>query len=79
VRNPNIYIKEVTVVAAVKELVFEPSWCKGCGICVEFCPKSALELVNEKPRLKEVNECILCGLCEQRCPDYALYIKETEV
>lgn len=61
------------------ELFLEPSWCKGCGICVAFCPKQALELVNGKARLKAQNECILCGLCEQRCPDYAVYIRETEV
>lgn len=65
--------------ATRKELVLDPSWCKGCGICVAFCPKEALELVHEKAKLKEENDCILCGLCEQRCPDYAVYIKETEV
>lgn len=64
--------------AAEKTLVLESSWCKGCGICVAFCPKQALELYHEKARLKEENECILCGLCEQRCPDYAVYLKETE-
>ena len=59
-----------------KELVIETSWCKGCGICVAFCPKSALELVGEKARLKADHTCILCGQCEMRCPDYALYIRE---
>lgn len=61
-----------------KRLVLEPEWCKGCGICVAFCPKNALELVEERVRLKEDNECILCGQCEARCPDYALYLEELE-
>lgn len=61
-----------------KELKINPSWCKGCGICVAFCPKSALEMVNGKVRLKIDNECILCGTCELRCPDYAIYIDEIE-
>ena len=58
------------------ELVIDPSWCKGCGICVAFCPKDALELVDEKVRLKADNSCILCGQCEMRCPDYAIYLAE---
>ncbi len=62
-----------------KELVIEPSWCKGCGICVAFCPVKALEIVGEKARLKEDNNCVLCGQCEMRCPDYAIYLKDKEV
>ena len=58
------------------KLVFDPAWCKGCGICVAFCPKDALELVGEKAKLKEQNECILCGQCEMRCPDYAVWLEE---
>ena len=59
-----------------KMLVIESSWCKGCGICAAFCPKQALELVDEKVRLKEDGGCVLCGMCEMRCPDYAIYLKE---
>ena len=59
-------------------LAFDSSWCKSCGICVAFCPKNALELVGEKARLKEDNECILCGQCEMRCPDYAVWMEEVK-
>ena len=58
-----------------KKLVINSSWCKGCGICVEFCPKSALALANGKTTLKADAECILCGQCELRCPDYAIYVE----
>ena len=61
-----------------KKLVINPKWCKGCGICVEFCPKKVLELKHEKVRIADEEACILCGLCELRCPDYAIYINETE-
>ena len=64
--------------AAKKELVLNPDWCKGCGICAAFCPKGALEIVNDKVRRVENAECVLCGQCELRCPDYAIYIYEDE-
>ena len=62
----------------MKKLVLDPSWCKGCGICVAFCPKNALELVDEKVRLRQDNECVLCGQCELRCSDYAIWLEDLE-
>ena len=61
-----------------KKLVINQKWCKGCGICVAFCPKKALTLVKEKVTLTAPEACIKCGLCELRCPDYAIYIEKTE-
>jgi len=56
------------------KLVIEKDLCKGCGICVAFCPKSVLELKDNKVNIKDLNSCIQCGLCELRCPDYAIYL-----
>ena len=61
-----------------KNLVINTSWCKQCGICVEFCPKDVLEMGEEGVYLKDKDKCILCGLCELRCPDYAIYIEENK-
>jgi 2-oxoglutarate ferredoxin oxidoreductase subunit delta len=50
-------------------------WCKGCGICVQFCPKSVLELDKEdKAAAVRPEDCICCRLCEFRCPDLAIEI-----
>ena len=58
-----------------KKLVINKAWCKGCGICVAFCPKQVLGLKKEK--VAEVAQgCIFCGQCELRCPDYAIHIEE---
>lgn len=58
-----------------RELVINPVWCKACGICVAFCPKKALKLVQGTAVLTLESACVLCGICESRCPDYAIYIK----
>lgn len=55
-------------------VVINEKFCKGCGICMAFCPKKALTpQINGKPVWN--NElCIRCGLCELRCPDFAIYL-----
>ena len=60
----------------LKQLVLNTAWCKGCGICVEFCPKHALTLQQGKVAMVKDAQCVLCGQCELRCPDYAIFIKE---
>ena len=51
--------------------------CKGCGICVAFCPKKILAL-DTLGKIYVIDEkaCINCGQCELRCPDYAIYVEK---
>lgn len=55
------------------------SWCKGCRICVAFCPKKVLELDDQdKVAALRPEDCICCRLCEFRCPDLAIEIEAEE-
>ena len=56
-------------------------WCKGCNVCIDRCPKDALEesdKLNKRgirpPKLKKKNECNYCRLCELICPDLAITV-----
>lgn len=60
-------------------------FCKGCGFCVEFCPKKVLaqsEHFNDKgyhpPEVADPDACVLCGFCERICPDFAIWIEKED-
>ena len=55
--------------------------CKGCSLCIEFCPKQAIVLSN-KLNLKgyfvaaprEDNGCNGCATCVLMCPEIAIEV-----
>ncbi len=50
-------------------------WCKGCGICIEFCPRKVLDLSAEgKAVAARPDQCTRCRLCEVLCPDFAITV-----
>ncbi|NIA10407.1 MAG: 4Fe-4S dicluster domain-containing protein [Nitrospiraceae bacterium] len=51
------------------------AWCKGCGICVAFCPKEVLAQDEDGHAYpKNLDACIACLQCELRCPDFAITV-----
>ncbi len=59
-----------------KRLVINRDWCKGCDICVAFCPEKVLELDEEgKVTAPMLERCTYCMLCELRCPDFAIEVR----
>jgi 2-oxoglutarate ferredoxin oxidoreductase subunit delta len=57
--------------------------CKGCGYCIEFCPRGVLAQSDEfnakghhPPTLREeppAKVCIACCFCTRICPEFAIY------
>ncbi len=57
----------------INRLEITEAWCKGCDICVKFCPERCLALnENGKVVVKDADACTGCRLCEMLCPDFAI-------
>jgi 2-oxoglutarate ferredoxin oxidoreductase subunit delta len=76
-------LDQITVPHGVIHILTER--CKGCGWCIEFCPREVLETsdeINSKgyhpPRVVNEAACVSCGLCQLLCPEFAIYVEETE-
>jgi len=59
--------------------------CRGCGLCIAFCPKNVLKMsdrLNKKgvhpPEIIKEEDCILCENCMIYCPDLAIVVGEEE-
>ena len=61
-------------------VLISQEWCKGCGICISFCPKNILaaEGLDQKVKVTDESLCINCTMCEVHCPDFAIQIVPSE-
>jgi 2-oxoglutarate ferredoxin oxidoreductase subunit delta len=50
------------------------AWCKGCDLCVAFCPKDVLALERGVAVVKDLEQCTACNICELLCPDFAIKV-----
>ncbi len=49
--------------------------CIGCGVCVDICPYSAIELFEDQAMVS--GHCTVCGACAEVCPVDAIVIEGT--
>jgi len=58
--------------------------CKGCGFCIELCPKHVLDYEDRlnirgaHPPYVKNEGCVGCGICEEICPEMAIFMKMKE-
>lgn len=69
----------------VNKIKIKKGYCKGCGFCVEICPKNILKQNNKKnnkgyiiPEIMNIEECIACKNCELICPEMAITVIEED-
>ena len=65
-------------------LTFKTDRCKGCGLCVDACPKGVLALAADKINAKghhpveavKPENCIGCAFCATMCPDTVITVEK---
>jgi 2-oxoglutarate ferredoxin oxidoreductase subunit delta len=61
------------------KVIIHAALCKGCGLCVNFCPRHTLVMggkLNDKGYhypVVDKDNCTACDLCGMLCPDFAIY------
>ena len=64
------------------EIVILDYSCKGCALCVEYCPNGCIQISKDKftasgallPEFVNVEECVACKICANMCPDFAIEV-----
>jgi 2-oxoglutarate ferredoxin oxidoreductase subunit delta len=54
------------------------SWCKSCGICVEYCNPGTLEMEGIYPVVVDAATCTRCMQCEAMCPDFCIKVRDDD-
>jgi len=59
--------------------------CKGCKLCVIYCPTETLEMTEELnfngyfvPEVIDIIRCKGCNLCTKICPDFAIFCSKNK-
>ncbi len=63
---------------------FNVDLCKGCGLCVDACPKKIIALkadvLNKKgyhpAGITDQEKCIACAMCAAMCPDVVIKVEK---
>lgn len=63
-------------------IMVDEHFCKGCGLCVDACPKNVIALDEERITEKgyhpahqvDPDGCIGCAFCAMMCPDVAITV-----
>jgi 2-oxoglutarate ferredoxin oxidoreductase subunit delta len=65
------------------KVTFRTERCKGCGLCVNACPKKIVELDKTKLNSQghhpayciDETKCVGCAFCATMCPDCVITVE----
>ena len=65
------------------KVTFQVDGCKGCGLCVNACPRGLIALAKEKINKKghhpaeitDQSKCVGCAFCAIMCPDCIIEVE----
>ncbi|MCL1879652.1 MAG: 4Fe-4S binding protein [Actinomycetia bacterium] len=52
--------------------IIDTDECTGCGICVDTCEHSVLDIVQDLATVVNEDACTACGDCMEECPMAAI-------
>ena len=66
------------------KVTFNEDRCKGCGLCVDACPKKIVTMAKDRINAKgfhpatviEMDKCIGCAFCATMCPDCIIKVEK---
>jgi len=66
------------------KVTFTDDRCKGCGLCVNACPKKIIALGGDRLNRKgyhpaaitDERACIACAFCAEMCPDVLIAVEK---
>ncbi len=55
------------------------TWCKGCGLCVAFCPQGVFETNGHgRTVVAHPEKCTACHWSDTHCPDMAITVRRLD-
>ena len=70
----------------MNKVTFITDRCKGCGLCVDACPKGIVVILEDKLNQKgyhpaavsDPEKCIACAMCATMCPDSVITVEKED-
>jgi len=77
------YLVKGEICVAKGKVEISEKYCKGCGLCLAFCPQKILQLDKNKITANGYNPCVVtdadkcigCCSCAKMCPDAAISVR----
>lgn len=70
------------VIVPQGQIYLIPDRCKGCEVCIHFCPQQVLSISDQRnakgyriPMVanEQLDSCVDCGFCTLVCPEFAIF------